>query len=49
VWDTERTILMFIREELREAQQRGLHQQLSKRIRELEDWRERLGKPKSEP
>ncbi len=49
VWGAERTILMFISEELREAQKRGLHQQLSKRIRELEAWRERLGKPKSGP
>jgi transposase len=49
VWGTERTVLMFLSEELRQAQLRGLEQQLTKRLRELEDWRQKLGKPRSGP
>lgn len=49
VWGAERTVLMFMSEELRQAQQRGLEQQLSKRLQELEDWRQKLGKPRSGP
>lgn len=49
VWGADRTVLLFISEELREAQKRGLDQQLAKRIQELEAWRQRLGKPRSGP
>ena len=49
VWGAERTVLLFISEELREAQMRGLNQQLAKRIQDLEAWREQLAKPKSGP
>lgn len=49
VWGAERTVLLFISEELREAQTRGLNQQLAKRIQDLEAWREQLAKPKSGP
>lgn len=49
VWGAERTVLMFKSEELRQAQVRGLDQQLTKRLRELEDWRQKLGKPRSGP
>jgi transposase len=49
VWGAERTILLFISQELLEAQKRGLNQQLAKRIQELEAWREQLAKPKSGP
>lgn len=49
VWGADRTVLMFISEELREAQKRGLAQQLAKRIQELEAWRTKLAKPKSGP
>ena len=43
----ERTVLLFISEELREAQKRGLDQQLAKRIQDPEAWRNQLAKPKS--
>jgi transposase len=49
VWGADRTVLLFISEELLEAQKRGLNQQLAKRIEDLEDWREQLAKPKSGP
>ena len=49
VWGAERTVLLFISEELLEAQRRGLRQQLAKRIQDLEAWREQLAKPKSGP
>jgi len=49
VWGADRTVLLFISEELREAQARGLNQQLAKRIQDLEAWREQLAKPKSGP
>ena len=49
VWGAERTVLLFISEELLDAQKRGLNQQLAKRIHDLEDWREQLAKPKSGP
>jgi hypothetical protein len=47
VWGAERTILLFVSEELRMAEHRGLEQQLAKRVQELEAWRDGLGKPKS--
>lgn len=49
VWGAERTVLLFLSEELRQAQLRGLEQQLAKRLQELEDWRQKLGKPRSGP
>ena len=49
VWGAERTVLMFVSEELRQAQLRGLEQQLTKRLQELEDWRQKLAKPRSGP
>ena len=49
VWGAERTVLLFLSEELRQAQLRGLEQQLAKRLLELEDWRQKLGKPRSGP
>ena len=49
IWGKERTVLLFISEQLRSGQIRGLLQHLSKRVRELEEWKQRLAKARSGP
>lgn len=49
IWGKERTVLLFISEQLRSGQIRGLAQHMTKRIGELEDWKEQLEKPRSGP
>ena len=49
IWDKERTLVLFISEQLRSGQIRGLQQHLNKRIKKLEEWKEQLAKPGSGP
>jgi hypothetical protein len=49
IWGTERTVLLFVSERLRQGQIRGLLQHLNKRIQALEQWRNQLAKPRSGP
>jgi transposase len=49
IWGKERTVLLFVSEQLRSGQIRGLAQHMGKRIGELEEWREQLEKPRSGP
>ena len=49
IWDAERTVVLFVSEELRAAQIRGLYQHLLKRLRALRQWRQQLRKPRSGP
>jgi len=49
IWGQQRTVLLFISEQLRQGQIRGLEQHLSKRIERLEQWKEQLAKPRSGP
>ena len=49
LWDRERTVLLFLSEQLRAGQIRGLEQHLSKRLRDLAEWKETLAKPRSGP
>ena len=49
LWGQRRTVVMFLSERLRAGQIRGFNQQLSRRVRELTEWREALGKPRSGP
>jgi len=49
IWGRERTVLLFWSEQLHAGQVRGLEQHLSKRLRELAAWKERLCHPRSGP
>lgn len=49
IWGKRRTVLLFISEQLRQGQIRGLMQHLRKAIRQLERWKTQLAKPRSGP
>ena len=49
IWGKERTVLLFISEQLRSGQIRGLAQHMNKRIKKLDEWKEQLKKPRSGP
>ena len=49
VWGAERTVVLFVSEQLREGQIRGLQQHLDKRLKALAKWKEQLAKPGSGP
>jgi transposase len=49
LWGAERTVVLFISSQLRRGQIRGLHQQLTKRLEALQQWQQRLAKPRSGP
>jgi transposase len=49
IWGQQRTVLLFVSEQLREGQVRGLDQHLSKRLRQLAEWKQTLQKPRSGP
>jgi len=49
IWGKERTVLLFISEQLRSGQIRGLAQHLNNRIKKLDEWKEQLEKPRSGP
>lgn len=49
IWDQPRTVVLFISEQLRQGQLRGLRQQLTKAIDRLEQWKIQLAKPRSGP
>ena len=49
LWGAERTLLLFISEQLRAGQIRGLEQHLQKKLRVLAEWKETLNKPGSGP
>lgn len=47
IWGKPRTVLLFISEQLRQGQIRGLMQHLKKATRQLERWKQQLLKPRS--
>lgn len=49
IWGKQRTVVLFISEQLRQGQLRGLMQHLNKRITKLEQWKNQLAKPRSGP
>lgn len=49
IWGANRTVILFISEQLREGQIRGLNQHLNKRLRALNEWQQQLGNPKARP
>ena len=49
IWGKRRTVLLFISEQLRQGQIRGLMQHVKKAIRALERWKTQLAKPRSGP
>ena len=49
IWGAERTLLLFISEQLRVGQIRGLEQHLHKKLRTLAEWKETLNQPRSGP
>jgi transposase len=49
IWGVERTLVLFISPQLRAGQIRGVNQQLNKRLKALEAWKQRLAKPRSGP
>jgi transposase len=49
LWGAERTVVLFLSSQLRQGQIRGLHQQLTKRLEALQQWQQRLAKPRSGP
>ncbi len=49
IWEADRTVVLFVSEELRSAQTRGLDQHLNKRLKALSRWKEQLAKPRSGP
>jgi transposase len=49
LWGAERTLLLFISEQLRAGQIRGLEQHLQNKLRVLAQWKETLKKPGSGP
>jgi transposase len=49
VWGRPRTVVLYVSEQLREGQMRGLQQQMAKSVRALEAWQKNLTKPRSGP
>lgn len=49
IWGKQRTVVLFISEQLRAGQIRGLTQHLNKAIRALERWKTQLAKARSGP
>jgi transposase len=49
VWGASRTVVLFISEQLRDGQIRGLQQHLATRLKALAQWKEQLAKPRSGP
>ena len=49
IWGQKRTVVLFISEQLRRGQIRGLEQHLTTRIKKLEAWKARLAQPGSGP
>src|ERR1700687_4464766 len=49
IWGKRRTVLLFISEQLRQGQIRGLMQHLKKALRALDRWKSQLAKPRSGP
>jgi transposase len=49
IWGAERTVVLFISQQLREGQGRGLQQHLTKRLASLAEWKAQLDKPRSGP
>tara|TARA_B100000315_G_C14556249_1_gene578288 strand:+ start:216 stop:1925 length:1710 start_codon:yes stop_codon:yes gene_type:complete len=49
VWGERRTVVLFISEQLKAGQIRGLEQHLAKRLGELAEWKSQLSKPRSGP
>jgi transposase len=49
IWGKQRTVLLFISEQLRQGQIRGLMQHVKKATRALERWKKQLAKPRSGP
>ena len=49
IWGQRRTVVLFISEQLRQGQIRGLMQHLKQAIRTLERWKRQLAKPRSGP
>lgn len=49
IWGKRRTVLLFISEQLRQGQIRGLMQHVKKATRALERWKTQLAKPRSGP
>lgn len=49
IWGKERTVLLFVSEQLRAGQIRGLEQHLTKRLVQLAEWKQTLAKPRSGP
>lgn len=49
LWGQERTVVLFLSEQLRAGQRRGLEQHLGQRLRRLRAWAEQLQKPRSGP
>jgi transposase len=49
IWGQKRTLVQLISPQLRAGQIRGLDQHLSKRLRELQQWKQALEKPRSGP
>jgi transposase len=49
IWGAERTLVLFISEQLRAGQLRGLRQHLTKRLGQLQEWQCALSRPGSGP
>ena len=49
IWGAERTLVLFVSEQLRIGQIRGLEQHLQKRLEKLAAWKESLSRPRSGP
>jgi transposase len=49
IWGQERTLILFVSEQLRQGQMRGLEQHLRQRLRRLKEWKAQLTKPRSGP
>lgn len=49
IWGKERTVLLFVSEQLRAGQIRGLEQHLTKRLARLAEWKQTLAKSRSGP
>jgi transposase len=49
VWGKPRTVVLFISEQLRAGQRRGLQQHLHHRFKQLAEWKAQLEKPRSGP
>jgi hypothetical protein len=49
VWGTQRTLIVYISETLRQGQERGLRQWMKKRTKALDQMRQELQNPKAKP